>query len=104
MRFARVGAAGSERPFVVVDDAPGDRAFGLEALTPDIDGAFLSGGGIERTGAALRAGELPPVPLDTGPAGARPADAGGRRTAAGRQHRRHDRPPGPAAPAHRAGL
>jgi len=53
MRFARVGAAGSETP-VVVDDAPGDRAFGLEALTPDIDGAFLSGGGIERTGAALR--------------------------------------------------
>jgi 2-keto-4-pentenoate hydratase/2-oxohepta-3-ene-1,7-dioic acid hydratase in catechol pathway len=52
----RVGAAGAERP-VVLDD--GDRAFGLSALTSDIDGAFLAGGGIDRARAALAAGELP---------------------------------------------
>lgn len=57
MRLMRVGAPGAERP-VVLDDQ--DRAFALDQDGPrDIDGAFLAGGGIERTREALAAGALP---------------------------------------------
>jgi 2,4-didehydro-3-deoxy-L-rhamnonate hydrolase len=55
MKFARIGSPGSERP-VVVD---GDRLLDISALTADIDGEFLAGGGIERVRAAHAAGELP---------------------------------------------
>ncbi|MGO7983436.1 hypothetical protein ACC691_36935 [Rhizobium johnstonii] len=40
MRFARLGAAGSEIPVVY----EGDRVYDLSGVTADIDGAFLSGG------------------------------------------------------------
>lgn len=55
MRFARLGPVGIEIP-VVFD---GDRALDLRPITLDVDGPFLSGGGIERTRSALRAGSLP---------------------------------------------
>jgi len=58
MRFARLGEPGQEIPTVVVDDIPYD----LASITRDIDGAFLSGVGVERVRDALAAGRLPPLP------------------------------------------
>lgn len=55
MKFARIGAAGSERPVLVTDDGLLD----LSDLTPDIDGAFLDGG-LEGVELALDEGALPP--------------------------------------------
>lgn len=62
MKFARLGPAGQEQPVAISADADGnDQYFDLRPLTPDIDGAFLSGGGIARTQEALDAGTLPAV-------------------------------------------
>ncbi|GAA2073010.1 fumarylacetoacetate hydrolase family protein [Actinomadura alba] len=60
MRLVRTGPPGRERPAVLGEDGQGHD---LSALTTDIDGAFLSGDGIERARRALEAGELPPVDL-----------------------------------------
>lgn len=49
MRFMRVGAVDSERPVVVADGT----AYDLTPVTADIDGDFLSRGGIEMTRRAL---------------------------------------------------
>lgn len=54
MKFARLGPVGQEKPVVMV----GDEAYGIGALTADIDGAFWETGGPERVAAALAAGEL----------------------------------------------
>ncbi|WP_223167799.1 hypothetical protein [Nonomuraea sp. SYSU D8015] len=52
MRFLRGGPAGLERPAVLgTDGTPRD----LSRLTSDIDGRFLSGGGVERARAGSRA-------------------------------------------------
>ena len=60
MKFVRLGPAGSERPAVLAADAAGiERAYGLDPLTPDIDGAFLASGGVPATRRALAAGTLP---------------------------------------------
>jgi 2-keto-4-pentenoate hydratase/2-oxohepta-3-ene-1,7-dioic acid hydratase in catechol pathway len=74
MKLLRVGEPGREVPAVLSDD---DRILDLSALTPDIDGAFLGGGGLERARAALAAGELPELEgaagrLRIGPPVARP--------------------------------
>ncbi len=53
--LARLGAAGHERPFAIVDGV----ASSIESLTAEIDGAFLDGGGVERVRAALGDGSLP---------------------------------------------
>lgn len=58
MRFYRVGEPGRERP-VVADDA--GTTYDLTPLTADIDGTFLSGGGIAATRRALAEGELAPT-------------------------------------------
>ncbi|MBB6172005.1 2-keto-4-pentenoate hydratase/2-oxohepta-3-ene-1,7-dioic acid hydratase in catechol pathway [Nocardiopsis mwathae] len=66
----RIGPPGAERPAVLgADGTPLD----LSAITPDIDGAFLSGGGVERARAALTAGHLRPAapPQAAGGAGRR---------------------------------
>jgi 2-keto-4-pentenoate hydratase/2-oxohepta-3-ene-1,7-dioic acid hydratase in catechol pathway len=52
--LARLGEAGHERPFVIVDGV----ASSIESLTADIDGAFLEGGGVQKVRAALADGEL----------------------------------------------
>jgi 2-keto-4-pentenoate hydratase/2-oxohepta-3-ene-1,7-dioic acid hydratase in catechol pathway len=57
MKFARLGAAGAERPVVIV----GDSAYDLSLLTADIDGSFLSSGGVDAARHALEAGSLPEV-------------------------------------------
>jgi 2,4-diketo-3-deoxy-L-fuconate hydrolase len=73
MELLRLGPPGQERPAVRHEGVVRD----LSSLTSDIDGAFLSSGGIERTRAALRDGGLPVLEgaeaLRTGPPVARPA-------------------------------
>lgn len=54
MKLARLGSPGAEKP-VVVD---GTRTYDLSGLTSDIDGGFLSGGGLDAARAAIAAGEL----------------------------------------------
>lgn len=62
MKFARLGPAGHEQPVVIASDADGiEQSFDLRPLTADIDGAFLSGGGIASTQKALDAGRLTAV-------------------------------------------
>ncbi len=55
MRLMRLGEPGHEIP-VVLD---GEVARDLRSLTADIDGAFLSGGGVDRVRTALEDGSLP---------------------------------------------
>nr|WP_119590152.1 fumarylacetoacetate hydrolase family protein [Streptomyces scabiei] len=56
MKLLRVGAPGEERPDVRTDDG---RLLDLSSVTPDIDGAFLASGGVDRARAAVAAGGLP---------------------------------------------
>lgn len=58
MQLGRFGPPGAERPAVRADDGT---VFDLSALTPDIDGVFLAGGGISRVRAALADRGLPPL-------------------------------------------
>ena len=67
MQLLRLGPRGAERPAVRVDGVTHD----LTGLTPDLDGEFLAGGGIERVRAALAAGDLPTL--------SDPGDGGGER-------------------------
>jgi 2,4-diketo-3-deoxy-L-fuconate hydrolase len=73
MELLRLGPPGQERPAVRHEGVVRD----LSSLTSDIDGAFLSSGGIEGTRTALREGGLPVLEgaeaLRTGPPVARPA-------------------------------
>jgi 2-keto-4-pentenoate hydratase/2-oxohepta-3-ene-1,7-dioic acid hydratase in catechol pathway len=55
VKLARLGPPGAETP-VVLDAG---RTLDLTGLTPDIDGAFLAGGGIARVAEALAADTLP---------------------------------------------
>ncbi|MGH1565790.1 fumarylacetoacetate hydrolase family protein [Mumia sp. DW29H23] len=55
MKLARLGSPGQERPVVVLEDAVLD----LSSLTPDIDGSFLAGGGIDAVRDAVASGSLP---------------------------------------------
>ncbi|WP_017596401.1 fumarylacetoacetate hydrolase family protein [Nocardiopsis potens] len=58
MKFLRIGAPGAERPAVLsADGTPLD----ISGITPDVDGAFLSGDGPDRVRAALAGGALPPL-------------------------------------------
>lgn len=54
MKFARLGEAGHEIP-VVID---GDRVLDLRPITSDVDGGFLENDPVQRTQAAIDAGEL----------------------------------------------
>jgi 2-keto-4-pentenoate hydratase/2-oxohepta-3-ene-1,7-dioic acid hydratase in catechol pathway len=58
VKLLRVGLAGAERPAVLDDQ---DRLWDLSGITPDIDGVFLSSGGVDRVRAALAEGGLPEV-------------------------------------------
>ncbi|HEU5472311.1 MAG TPA: fumarylacetoacetate hydrolase family protein [Actinophytocola sp.] len=71
MRLLRIGPPGRERPATLAGDG---RLLDLSALTEDIDGAFLAGGGIDRARAAVDAGGLPELDpaLRVGPPVARP--------------------------------
>ncbi|MDQ0305626.1 2-keto-4-pentenoate hydratase/2-oxohepta-3-ene-1,7-dioic acid hydratase in catechol pathway [Kitasatospora herbaricolor] len=58
MQLLRFGPVGDERPAVRAADGS---TYNLRGLTPDIDGAFLAGGGIETVRRALDEGVLPEV-------------------------------------------
>jgi 2-keto-4-pentenoate hydratase/2-oxohepta-3-ene-1,7-dioic acid hydratase in catechol pathway len=58
VKLMRIGPAGAERPAVLT---PEGRILDLGAVTPDIDGAFLASGGIERVREAVAAGTLPEI-------------------------------------------
>jgi 2-keto-4-pentenoate hydratase/2-oxohepta-3-ene-1,7-dioic acid hydratase in catechol pathway len=94
MRFARLGAAGSEIPVVHTDSG----TFDLRPLTADIDGAFLGGDGLQRTAEAVAAGTLPAIDSDglrVGPPVARP----GKIVCIGLNYRDHAEETGAAIPA-----
>ncbi|MYS85296.1 fumarylacetoacetate hydrolase family protein [Embleya scabrispora] len=94
MKFLRVGAPGSERPAVLGEDG---RVHDLSAITPDLDGTFLAGGGIARARAALAAGDLPQLtrPGRIGAAVARP----GKVVCVGLNYRDHAEETGAELPA-----
>ena len=73
MRFARLGAVDAEIPVVI--DA--QRTLDLRPVTADIDGAFLTGDGVERARAAVAEGSLEELAdaasLRVGPPIARPS-------------------------------
>ncbi len=56
MRIARVGQPGFERPVAISDDGT---AYDLARITDDIDGSFLTEGGINRVRDALSTNQLP---------------------------------------------
>ncbi|MEU2169541.1 fumarylacetoacetate hydrolase family protein [Micromonospora chersina] len=95
MRFMRVGEPGAERPVLLTVDG---RHLDLSGLTPDIDGAFLAGGGVERARVAEAAGRLPELDVTdqrVGPPVARP----GTIACIGLNYARHAAESGSAPPA-----
>lgn len=65
MKMMRLGPVGRERPAVVLPDADGiNKTYDLSALTTDIDGGFLAGGGLQRVRNAAGSGELPVLDAD----------------------------------------
>lgn len=97
MQLMRLGPIGAERPALRTDDGV---VHDLGALTADIDGAFLAGGGIALAEAALDAGELPV--LDAGAAGERvgaPIARPGKVVCIGLNYRDHAAESGQAVPA-----
>jgi 2-keto-4-pentenoate hydratase/2-oxohepta-3-ene-1,7-dioic acid hydratase in catechol pathway len=94
MKLLRLGAPGEEVPAVLGDDR---RTFALSGLTPDIDGAFLASGGVDRVRQALAAGTLPvldPAGLRVGAPIARP----GKVVCIGLNYRDHAEETGAAVP------
>lgn len=64
MKLVRAGAAGSERPHVLVDVDGSVRSYEADIVTPDYDPAFFAGEGIDRLTEALHAGDLPEAAID----------------------------------------
>ena len=97
LALARLGAAGHERPFAIVEGV----ASSIESLTAEIDGAFLDSGGVERVRAALADGSLPTAgPIESlrlryGPPIARP----GKVVCVGLNYRDHAEETNAAVPA-----
>ena len=94
MRFARLGAAGSEIPVAMTPAG----TFDLRGLTADIDAGFLDGGGLARAAEALAQGTLPtfdPTGVRVGPPIARP----GKIVCIGLNYRDHAEETGAAIPA-----
>ena len=56
MKLMRIGAPGAEQPALLAADGT---VLDLSGLTPDIDGAFLASGGLDRIRRAVTAGTLP---------------------------------------------
>jgi 2-keto-4-pentenoate hydratase/2-oxohepta-3-ene-1,7-dioic acid hydratase in catechol pathway len=95
VKLLRVGAPGEERPAVRTDDG---RLLDVSSVTPDIDGAFLASGGVDRARVAVTAGELP----ELDPAGLRigaPVTRPGKIVCVGLNYRDHAAETGAAIPA-----
>jgi 2-keto-4-pentenoate hydratase/2-oxohepta-3-ene-1,7-dioic acid hydratase in catechol pathway len=96
LSFVRLGDAGRERPYVVVDGM----ASGIDNLTADIDGDFFERGGIDVVRRALADGNLPKarrlesMGLRVGPPVARP----GKIVCVGLNYRDHAAETGVAIP------
>ncbi|TQJ37398.1 fumarylacetoacetate hydrolase family protein [Streptomyces sp. NBC_00080] len=95
MKLLRVGPPGEERPAVRVDD---DRLLDLRSVTPEIDGAFLSSGGVDRARAAVEAGALPELDAEGLRVGA-PVARPGKIVCVGLNYRDHAAETGAAIPA-----
>ncbi|MEU9265909.1 fumarylacetoacetate hydrolase family protein [Streptomyces sp. NPDC048251] len=95
MKLLRVGPPGEERPAVRVDD---DRLLDLSPVTPEIDGAFLSCGGVDRARAAIEAGALPELDAEGLRVGA-PVARPGKIVCVGLNYRDHAAETGAAIPA-----
>jgi 2-keto-4-pentenoate hydratase/2-oxohepta-3-ene-1,7-dioic acid hydratase in catechol pathway len=93
MRLLRIGEPGAERPAVERDG----RWFDARSVTDDFDGEFFAGGGVERLGAALAAGELPEVSRDGVRIGA-PVARPGKVVCIGLNYRDHAEETGAAVP------
>ena len=93
MRLLRIGEPGAERPAVERDG----RWFDARSVTNDFDGEFFAGGGVERLGAALAAGELPEVSRDGVRIGA-PVARPGKVVCIGLNYRDHAEETGAAVP------
>lgn len=94
MRFARLGAAGSEIPVAMTSAG----TFDLRGLTSDIDAGFLEGGGLASAAETFAKGTLPtldPTGLRVGPPIARP----GKIVCIGLNYRDHAEETGTAIPA-----
>lgn len=94
MRFARLGAPGSEIPVFHTDTD----TFDLRSLTADIDADFLGGDGLQRAAEAASGGTLPtidPTGLRVGAPVARP----GKIVCIGLNYRDHAEETGAAIPA-----
>lgn len=65
MRLLRYGPLGAERPAALLSRSAdaAEVAYDISSLTVDIDGDFLSGGGVERVAAAIAEQRLPIVDL-----------------------------------------
>ena len=60
MKIARLGEPGQEIPVVYAVDANGtERSYDARSVTKDIDGAFLTGGGLAALASALHENSLP---------------------------------------------
>ncbi|MDX3522731.1 fumarylacetoacetate hydrolase family protein [Streptomyces scabiei] len=94
MKLLRVGAPGEERPAVRTDDG---RLLDLSPVTPDIDGAFLASGGVDRARAAVAAGGLPVLDTEDLRVGA-PLARPGKIVCVGLNYRDHAAETGAAIP------
>jgi 2-keto-4-pentenoate hydratase/2-oxohepta-3-ene-1,7-dioic acid hydratase in catechol pathway len=94
VKLLRVGPTGSERPALLSEDGT---LHDLSGVTPDIDGDFLAGGGIERARRAYDQRELPVLTGThrTGPPVARP----GKVVCVGLNYRDHAEETGAEIPA-----
>ncbi|MEW2048734.1 fumarylacetoacetate hydrolase family protein [Streptomyces sp. NPDC051445] len=95
MKLLRVGPPGEERPAVRTDDG---RLLDLSCVTSEIDGAFLSSGGVDRARAAIAAGGLPELDADGARVGA-PVARPGKIVCVGLNYRDHAAETGAAIPA-----
>jgi len=95
VRLLRVGSPGGERPAVRTDAG---RLLDLTSVTPEIDGAFLSSGGVDRVHAALEAGGLPEIDTEGLRIGA-PIARPGKIVCVGLNYRDHAVETGAAIPA-----
>ncbi|WP_020666735.1 fumarylacetoacetate hydrolase family protein [Amycolatopsis nigrescens] len=94
MQLLRLGAPGSERPYVRAD---GGTLHDLSPLTADIDGTFLAADGIARVRDALRDGALPAA-VEPGTRNGAPIAQPGKVVCVGLNYRGHAAETGAAIP------
>jgi 2-keto-4-pentenoate hydratase/2-oxohepta-3-ene-1,7-dioic acid hydratase in catechol pathway len=94
MKLMRIGAPGAEHPALLAADGT---VLDLSGLTPDIDGAFLASGGLDRIRRAVAAGALPALEAAGARVGA-PIARPGKLVCIGLNYRDHAAETGAAIP------